>query len=611
MELLLTSWRKIFYSAALLMLFFLLITVFVNLYQDISGLEQREREERRAGFDLAMQQIISYIELTRAKVKVITYQESEILHHLLHQPADLDKEAHLQEAVEEYLPEMFAISMADPDGNIIMDDFDGKVGLACRQNIKNFTQKGGEYHLRVHPNPVEYHFDIMMPFIDHEDGKLGTFLVSFKVNRLADILRDNALSEHQLFLLDKNSRQIEIGSDGSRINIKRDFELSKAETNRLGPVKAIPGTDWLLVNLPPENPLSGRLQQTVLAHAGYLLLLVMLTAFLVLAFLKEKRHQHELEESYEQLEALVYERTRELEIAHKQTNSLVENASDGIINIDARQNIILFNPAAEKIFQYSSEEVLGKPLAILLPDDAQKHHHHYVNEFNQDKSNHAKLMDSRAEVKGRRKDGSLFMAEASICKSYIDNEVFFTAFVRDITKRIEAEEQVRKLAMTDSLTGLANRHHFETRLTEAMTYLQRYPGHKISLLLFDLDRFKPVNDTFGHAVGDRLLQQVSRIMLENIRETDVVGRLGGDEFAILLQGVDDVKQAEAVAEKLIQFISNPHAIDEHHIEIGVSIGVTFYPACAGDSEELFKQADKMLYAAKSAGRNTYRVYSCT
>ena len=604
MTLLLNSWRKIFYSAVLLMLFFLLTTIFLNLYQDLSGLEKNEHQERKASFDLTMQQITAYIELTRAKVKVVAYQEGEILHHLLHQPTDLDKESHLQEVVEEYLPEVFAISMADPNGNVIMDDFDGKIGDACRQNIKTFSHKGGEYRLKVHPNPIGYHFDIMMPFVDHEDNKKGTFLVSFRFNTLADILRENALSEHQLFLLDKASKRIEVSRDGARNDMTRDFQLSKAELARLGPLQEVPGTDWLLVNLPPENYLGDRLQKIILAHTGYLLLVLMLTAFLVLAFLREKRHQHELE-------AQVFERTRELENAHKQTNSLVENASDGIINIDAQQNIILFNPAAEKIFQYSREEVLGKPLTILLPADAQKHHHHHVKEFNQDKSNHAKLMDSRAEVKGKRKDGSLFMAEASICKSYIDNEVFFTAFVRDITKRIEAEEQVRRLAMTDSLTGLANRHHFETKLTESMTYLQRYPGHEISLLLLDLDRFKPVNDTFGHAVGDQLLQRVSRIMLDNIRETDVVGRLGGDEFAILLQGVENVEQAETVAEKLIQIISKAHVIDEHQVEIGVSIGVTFYPACAGDSEELFQQADKMLYAAKSAGRNTYRVYTCS
>lgn len=351
----------------------------------------------------------------------------------------------------------------------------------------------------------------------------------------------------------------------------------------------------------------GRLQSLQNLTNKYILELVflVLSGIFILFFIiytKTKKRESELKE-------LVVERTQQSEQAHAQMKSLVENSSDGIISIDINHNIVLFNPAAESIFQHKKEDVLGKSLTMLLPDAVHHNHHRHVVTFGDGEESHSRLMTSRSEIQGKRKDGTLFDAEASISKSSVDGDTYFTAFIRDVTDRRKAEEEIRRLAMFDSLTGLANKHYFETLLKEAIAYTSRFPTNKIALFLLDLDFFKKVNDTHGHAVGDALLKRVADTLKEHVREVDVVCRLGGDEFSILLQGIEVHDQAGIVAAKLIAALSELKNIDNHEVECGVSIGITFCPEFGTDSELLFRQADKMMYKSKEAGRNTYRIYT--
>ena len=321
----------------------------------------------------------------------------------------------------------------------------------------------------------------------------------------------------------------------------------------------------------------------------------------VIIISRSKKRENELKQ-------LVDERTLDLAKAHVRTKSLVENASDGVISIDIAQNIVMFNPAAEQMFQFDLDEVIGKPLTILLPEKSKPIHEKLVDEFAQDTSIQSRMMEARPDVLGQRKDGSVFPAEVSISKSLIGEDMFFTAFVRDVTEKRKAEETIRQLARIDSLTGLYNRHYFESRLQEYIKYNKRFPENGFCLMLLDLDLFKQVNDTYGHPVGDKLLKHVAGILQNSVREVDDVGRIGGDEFAIILQVVNEQKFAIKIAEKLISEISKAHVIEGHEIKIGASIGMTFSHGQELKSEELLKQADKMLYASKEAGKNTYRIF---
>lgn len=180
--------------------------------------------------------------------------------------------------------------------------------------------------------------------------------------------------------------------------------------------------------------------------------------------------------------------------------------------------------------------------------------------------------------------------------------------VQDITERKLAQEEVQRLAMTDQLTGLANRNQFYRRFEESMRLASR-EGRLLVLMLLDLDNFKPVNDTYGHQAGDALLQKVAEIFRNNCREIDVVVRLGGDEFAILMVHPENAVAAETYAQRIISELNQPIQIAGYQLQVGVSIGMSIFPQHADNQDELINQADLALYAAKAKGRNTFCVYS--
>ena len=177
----------------------------------------------------------------------------------------------------------------------------------------------------------------------------------------------------------------------------------------------------------------------------------------------------------------------------------------------------------------------------------------------------------------------------------------------DVTQRKEAESRIRHVAEHDGLTGLLNRTAFLHSLQAAVADARR-PGRGFAVLYVDLDGFKPVNDRFGHAVGDQLLIWVAQQLTQAARGDDVVARLGGDEFALLQRSVSDPDSAYRLAERLVQAIGQPTEIESHFIQIGASVGIVMAPADAVDAEELLRKADSAMYLAKASGRGCARIY---
>lgn len=161
----------------------------------------------------------------------------------------------------------------------------------------------------------------------------------------------------------------------------------------------------------------------------------------------------------------------------------------------------------------------------------------------------------------------------------------------------ESEERHRKMAQHDSLTGLPNRALFADRLKQALSYCKRHQ-RVLAVMLLDLDKFKPVNDQYGHALGDELLKQVAKRLLSAVRTSDTVARIGGDEFVILLHQIDDIHQARVVSEKIQIALGDLFLIDERLIQIGCSIGTAFYPHDSSDPRELTQIADQRMYQQK-------------
>ncbi|MFA7350344.1 MAG: EAL domain-containing protein [Methylotenera sp.] len=180
--------------------------------------------------------------------------------------------------------------------------------------------------------------------------------------------------------------------------------------------------------------------------------------------------------------------------------------------------------------------------------------------------------------------------------------------VRDISEHKRTEQRLHFLAHYDALTGLPNRLLFNDSLRLAQAHANR-TSDTMAVMFIDLDRFKNINDTLGHAIGDKLLQQVGGRVALCVRETDTVARMGGDEFAVILANVREEQDAAVVAEKIIEALRLPFAVDEHEVFIGASIGITFYRPGQDDREILLEKADVAMYHAKERGRNNFQFYS--
>jgi diguanylate cyclase (GGDEF)-like protein len=180
---------------------------------------------------------------------------------------------------------------------------------------------------------------------------------------------------------------------------------------------------------------------------------------------------------------------------------------------------------------------------------------------------------------------------------------------RDITARLLEEEKIRALAFRDTLTGLPNRLLLADRLQQALAGAKR-DGQGVAVFFLDLDRFKEVNDTRGHEVGDALLKALALRMQECLRGSDTLARLGGDEFVIVLPNMGSINDAVAVAEKLLTVVARPIELPGGSLNVGASIGIALSPACGEQPEELMRAADAAMYHAKQEGRNTYRLSEC-
>lgn len=289
--------------------------------------------------------------------------------------------------------------------------------------------------------------------------------------------------------------------------------------------------------------------------------------------------------------------------SEERLRTIIQMAADAIVMIDSTGAVSSWNPAAEKLFEYSAEEALGMDLhKIIVPQ-------RYYDDFRKGFAEFAKtgkgaVVDKTREMTAKRKDGTEFPVELSISGFRTKEEWHAVGTIRDITERKQAEEKLREFAEKDSLTGLLNRRKFYEVLEQEKERAIRY-ARPLSLIIFDVDHFKVVNDTYGHDAGDKVLKKIAFAVTDSIRKADVTGRLGGEEFAVLATETTAAK-ALALAEKL------RHAVEmtahDHVGTITVSIGVSTYDDGL-TLDEFVRRADEALYTAKNNGRNRVAYYS--
>jgi diguanylate cyclase (GGDEF)-like protein/PAS domain S-box-containing protein len=283
--------------------------------------------------------------------------------------------------------------------------------------------------------------------------------------------------------------------------------------------------------------------------------------------------------------------------------TLFEHNLAGVFRSTLDGRILDCNESFARIFGYSSpEEVLDQRAQrlYLRPEDRDV----FLSRLGERNS----LSNYESCVSGRDGTPIWVLENATLVEGPDGDRSVIEGTIIDITERKRAEEQVKHLAFHDALTGLPNRLLFNDRLSIALAQARR-SGEKLVTLFLDLDRFKVINDSLGHAAGDELLRRVAERLQAGVRAGDTVARLGGDEFIILLTRIASEENGAKVAAKFLQSIRNPFRVQERNVFITTSVGVSTYPKDGVDPETLIQNADVALYRAKEEGRDTYQLYA--
>jgi diguanylate cyclase (GGDEF)-like protein/PAS domain S-box-containing protein len=315
---------------------------------------------------------------------------------------------------------------------------------------------------------------------------------------------------------------------------------------------------------------------------------------------------------YEQARHEIIERRR-VEAALRESEEryalAMQGANDGIWDWNLKSGQIYFSPRWKEMLGYGEDEIGSDPqewLGRIYPSD--------VEPFKQEVATHLRGQTPHLahEHRVRHKDGSYrWMLCRGLAVRGVDGSVARIAGSQtDISQRKEAEEKLLRDASTDGLTGLPNRVFFLERLKGALRRAKKQAGYVFAVLFLDLDRFKYINDSLGHPVGDELLVVVAQILKNTLRSTDIVARQGGDEFVILLDGVPDVDIAISTSSAILQNLSRPIWLEgrEVFVTTSTSIGIVMSSDDYSDPEDILRDADIAMYAAKARGRGTYQLF---
>ncbi|MEN8803799.1 MAG: EAL domain-containing protein [Thiogranum sp.] len=313
-----------------------------------------------------------------------------------------------------------------------------------------------------------------------------------------------------------------------------------------------------------------------------------------------------LADTFNQMTANLIDDINERKQAEEKFQAVLKAAPDAIVIVEQSGKIVLANLQAEQLFGYDEGELIGKPLELLMPERYRRgHESRRQSMFSKPRF---RPMGEDLELCGLRKDGSEIPLEISLGPIETRDGLLIISAIRDISDRKQTEARLVQQASIDSLTGLPNRLLATDRLSLALAHARR-TQQNVAVMFLDIDRFKQVNDTLGHSVGDQLLREVAHRLSQCVRADDTVARLGGDEFLIILPELGALASAEILAEKILESLSQPYTLSDRELFVSASIGITGYPEDSDDPEVLMRDADAAMYRSKEAGRNTYRFFT--
>jgi diguanylate cyclase (GGDEF)-like protein/PAS domain S-box-containing protein len=479
---------------------------------------------------------------------------------------------------------------------------------------------------------------------------VGMLLINYSTDALHAHLSQVPLGEGaQLLVLDKQKRLIyhpdkahigeQIAPDFAQLlaGAKGSFIQTLERRKVLLSYEEIPGVDWLIVSIVPTSTLLTPMAEIRQVGGVLLLASVLMVGFFVHLFVKgvvkpisdistgfQRFQAGHLAQGWRMPPAVSLapirelvswfnaflesiDKRREADIRQRIAATAFES-QEGMFVTDATHRILQVNSAFCSMTGYSAAEVVGQTPRCLASG---RHDPNFYAAM------HQALADTgswNGEIWNRRKDGAVFPEWLTITavKDESGTVTHFVATLTDITQRKATEEEIRRLAFFDPLTKLPNRRLLMDRLEQAALSCARSQQHG-ALMFLDLDKFKTLNDTLGHAMGDLLLQQVAQRLTKSTRECDTVARLGGDEFVVLLENLsadrtEAATEAESVGHKILQVLSTVYDLADKQHRTSSSMGITLFTDQCQPLEELMKQADLAMYQAKESGRNTLRFF---
>ncbi|MDP9331209.1 MAG: EAL domain-containing protein [Actinomycetota bacterium] len=296
---------------------------------------------------------------------------------------------------------------------------------------------------------------------------------------------------------------------------------------------------------------------------------------------------------------------RDLRRSEERISGLLASAPNAILVVGEDGRIQTANSFAEAMFGYKHNELEGLPVDALVPERHRAGHAGHRSDYLSDLT--SRPMGLGRDLSGRRKDGTEFSAEIGLSSFSTPEGQLFTCIISDITERKRAEEEIEHLALHDPLTGLANRALFMERLTQALARAERRPS-SVAVLYLDLDRFKAINDNFGHDVGDRVLTGIADRLRKALRPEDTAARFGGDEFVVLCEDLEDERHVIAIAERIAGSVAEPIPLNGGEIVVSTSIGIAAARGIEDQPEALLREADAAVYKAKEHGRDRFELF---
>jgi diguanylate cyclase (GGDEF)-like protein/PAS domain S-box-containing protein len=367
------------------------------------------------------------------------------------------------------------------------------------------------------------------------------------------------------------------------------------QLDRIGAFRKIPNTPFNvsagLAAVDYLAPWHEEVYNTGILYSVFVLVTLLMSVFIYRAWKRQATAVQDLQNANQTL------------AVEKQLNqAIITSSPTAIFTRDPQGLVTSWNPAAERFYGWTAKESMGKPLQNLP-----------IGKKDESKDLRQRVMGGEhildLELLRQHRDGHLIQISTTLTplKDTTGNITGYLAMATDITARKSAEKQIAFMAYHDVLTGLPNRVLLQDRFAQAMAFTNRAQT-QVALLFLDLDNFKTINDSLGHAMGDVFLKEMATRLSHCLRETDTICRQGGDEFLMLLPNLHHADEITPVLNKLLKEVATVFNVDGHELSTSASIGVAIYPDDGKDFETVLQKADAAMYQAKQAGRNNYRFF---